>query len=313
MLRWIGWAAVLALATSPAGALELPRTWQSQHFAGNPLVRTLAGPDGRPVAVAALEEAIAAARYVLVGETHDNPDHHLIQAAIVADLGPRKPALVFEMITADEAPALVAFLGDPQRTAAGLGPAVRWNERGWPDYAMYQPIAEAALGAGLQIRPGDLGRETARKIGRQGFAALGPGEASRLGLERPMPEDAAAALTDELRESHCGMLPDAALPGMLNVQRARDAVLADAMIAAAVPTGAAVLVAGSGHARADRGAPAAIRARQPEPGAAMIAIGLVEVTSASADLAALGISPETPAPYDFVLFTPKADISDPCE
>ena len=309
------WSAVAAglalLATAlPAAAFDLPGEWRSAHFRDNPLVGSLRTGEGQALDMARLDAALAGARYVLVGETHDNPDHHRIQAAIVAGLAGRRPAVVFEMITADEAPALAAFLARPGRAAAGLGPAVRWTERGWPDFAMYQPIVEAALGAGLTLLPGDLGRESVRAIGRKGRAAVSDTEAARLGLDRAMPAEAEAALTLELKESHCGMLPDKALPGMLMVQRARDGALADALTAAAVPTGAAVLIAGTGHVRRDWAVPALIAAR--EPAAAVVSIGLLEVPRADADLATLGISDADPAPYDFVLFTPKAEVSDPC-
>lgn len=52
-----------------------------------------------------LEEALAKARFVLLGEIHANSDHHLIQALLVEALvkkGGRRPAVVFEMISPDQ-------------------------------------------------------------------------------------------------------------------------------------------------------------------------------------------------------------------
>ena len=50
----------------------------------------------------ALTRRLAGARYVLLGEKHDNPDHHQIQAALVRAMGP------LTMSTIAEPPVLLA-------------------------------------------------------------------------------------------------------------------------------------------------------------------------------------------------------------
>lgn len=309
-LRAFAAAATIAVG-QPAAAFEMP-PFVSAHYRDHPLAGTIWTGAGGAVDGPALDAAVGAARYVVIGEIHNNPDHHAIQAALLGAIAAagRRPAVVFEMIPADLRPALDAYLAAPGRTAAGLGAAVEWEKRGWPDFALYRPIVEVALSQGLAILPGDLARATIRKIGREGAAALSPDAAARLGLDRPMPDAAREELSRTLRESHCGMLPDAAVGPMLTVQRARDGALADAMIAAAGEAGSAVLITGAGHARKDWAAPAVIGARAPEAG--IVAIGLMEVAEGEDALADYGIGPDTPAPYDFVVFTPRADLADPC-
>ena len=302
---------VLAMA-GPAAALDLPATWLSAHYQDNPLVGSIWMGDGSRSDVAALAAALDKARYVVAGEIHTNPDHHAVQARIIEAMAAddERPAVVFEMISADEIPALDAYLAQPDATADGLGAAVRWTERGWPDFAIYRPVVAAALANRLAVHAGDLGRETIRRIGREGVSALPKGATERFGLDQKMPAGAEAELTAELKQSHCGLLPDKAIAPMLTVQRARDGALADALIEA-TGLGHGILIAGAGHARTDFAVPAIIHARKP--GARIVSIGMMEVSDGETALADYGISADAPAPYDFVLFTPRADISDPCE
>jgi uncharacterized iron-regulated protein len=310
LLRHLPVLALLALAT-PATAFEMPSAWLSGHFRDNPLVGSLWGGDGRRVDAATLTAALDGADYVLLGEIHSNPDHHAIQARIVEAMvaAGERPAVVFEMISADEIPALDAFLAKPGATAEGFGAAVKWTERGWPDFAIYRPIVATALAHRLPIHAGNLGLETTRRISREGVAALPAPDVARLGLDRPMPEGGEASLTTELKESHCGLLPDKAIAPMLTVQRARDGALADALVEAS-GRGQAVLIAGAGHVRTNYAVPALLRTRAP--GTAIVSIGMMEVADGKTGLADYGMSADTPAPYDFVLFTPRADIADPC-
>ena len=84
------------------------------------------------------------AKYVLIGEVHDNANHHLIQAWIVAKIG-TKSALVMEMIRSDQTQVLQDYLASEGANAAGFGAAVDWQTSGWPKWSEYQPIVEAAL------------------------------------------------------------------------------------------------------------------------------------------------------------------------
>src|SRR5689334_15680829 len=137
-----------------------------------------------------LVERYARADFILLGERHDNPDHHMLQAEVLRSLiaiGGR-PAVGFEMLGLDDAGAVASYLAAAPNNAAGLGPAVNWNQRGWPDWSMYQPIAEAALGAKLRIVPTNLPLATATKMTRNGLAALEPRMVHQLGLDRPPPQ-----------------------------------------------------------------------------------------------------------------------------
>ena len=59
------------------------------------------------------------------------------------------------------------------------------------------------------------------------------------------------------------MAPEAMVDAMIDVQRARDATLADVVARARRGATARVLIAGAGHVRRDRGAPLYLERRAP--------------------------------------------------
>ncbi|MCB8837159.1 ChaN family lipoprotein [Aurantimonas sp. VKM B-3413] len=285
--------------------------WESQFFADNPLVGGVFRADGTQTDSSSLLGAATDARYLLLGEIHDNPDHHRIQADIVGDLAAKvgDMSLVFEMIPQHFSDRLSDF-GKPGTDMDSLGEKLAWNERGWPDFSTYKPIFDAALSDGLPIFGGDLDGETVGAVARRGISALPADEQQRLGLTNPLPEAQRQDMAEEIRASHCGLLPDAAVSPMVDAQRARDGALAEAMIGAAGKTGRAVLIAGAGHVRNDRGVPSILHDRQP--GSKSVSVQMVEVADGEGSPDDYGLSTSTPAPYDFTIFTPRADLTDDC-
>ncbi|HTH15325.1 MAG TPA: ChaN family lipoprotein [Magnetospirillum sp.] len=245
-----------------------------------------------------------AADAVLLGETHDNPDHHALQAWMLARLlaSGKRPLVAFEMIDAGQAQALDRYLAASPTDAAGLGDALDWDKSGWPAWSMYRPIAEAAMQAGVPLAPANLTREQVRALIKAEPEKPLP----------PLPSEQAGALEHEIAESHCGMLPAAALPGMVRVQRSRDAVMAETLAKGMARQQAAVLIAGAGHVRTDRGVPVALS--REAPAAKVLSIAFLEVKDGETDPAAYGGLFDTDRlPFDAVWFTPRAEREDQCE
>jgi uncharacterized iron-regulated protein len=280
------------------------------------------------IAEPALVDALSGARFVLLGESHENADHHLLQARIVAALAARDaaPAVAFEMLRADQQEALDAAVARDGATAEDVRAATKWDESGWPDFAIYAPIFEAALAAGLPLVAADLAPGDRNVLASDG--PLPPALAARLGLEEPLPDVLLRPLERDLATGHCGMLPESAIPRLVQVQRGRDAALAQALAEAPGPadeaaepepgapareTGVrAVLVAGAEHVRRDRGAPRALA--RIAPGADVATLAFLEVDPAAPDLAAdLAARYAGDAVFDYVWYTPKASDEDPCE
>nr|WP_238941400.1 ChaN family lipoprotein [Jannaschia sp. Os4] len=196
----------------------------------------------------------AGAQVVWLGEVHDNPDHHRVQAGIVAALDPS--ALVLEMLEPRHAAAPVDR-GD----VAAMDAAFEWSARGWPDLAMYAPIlAQGAPLYGAALPPD----EVRRAVSDGALAVFGTGGA-RFGLDRPLPPEQQAEREAGQAAAHCEALPEEMLPGFVEAQRLRDAALADAALRALAETGGPVaVIAGTGHVRADWGAPSMVALAAPE-------------------------------------------------
>jgi len=251
--------------------------------------------------------ALPETRFVLLGEKHDNPDHHLLQAlALKRILGvKRHPAVLFEQIDLDLQPAIDAYLMQPNATVDGLEPVLEWKKRGWPEWSLYRPIFEVVMTAHLKILATGLGHELIRAVVKQGIGALPAELAARLHLERPLAPELEASLDAELEASHCGFLPADKVAPMRLAQRVKDALMADLMLAHDTPDGA-VLIAGNGHVRSDRGVPWYLHATRPE--AHVLSVSFVEVEHGVTEPAAYAAD----QPADVLVFTPRLDDDDPC-
>jgi uncharacterized iron-regulated protein len=254
---------------------------------------TVADPD--------LAEAFRDAEIVILGEIHDNVAHHANQTSIVQKLQP--DALVFEMIEPRKA---LAITPDIRGNPAKLENVLAWKESGWPDFAMYFPIFEAAPDAA--VFGGAAQRAKVRRAVSEGASVVFGDAAVLFGLDRPLEESYLQRRLDLQREAHCGALPDEMLPGMVEAQRLRDAEIAKATVAAlenamaADDTPQVVVIAGNGHAREDWGVPAMLRtyyASHPE--IKIRTLGQYEITEPVA------------APYTTWIATEPAKRDDPCD
>ncbi len=309
------------LSSAPTPATEPWLAWQGLLGREAALVgRIYDSAERRFVAPAQALGRALDSDFVLLGEKHDNPDHHRLQAWLVDALARagRRPAVVLEMIPRDRAGALDAALAAHPDDPDAIAAALHWAQSGWPMFALYRPVFAAALAARLPIVPGDLSRPELALLRRNGLAALPPSERERLALDPPPSSLARRAFADEVRAAHCGMAPEAMIEAMIDVQRARDATLADALLEAAGslpasgPLDGAVLIAGAGHVRRDRGAPLDLARRAPEKRVLALAFSevppdLAEREDPSERAAQLGLA------FDLVWFTPRVDDEDPCE
>lgn len=316
--RWfvqaVAWLGVGLCVGATARTSGPKGPWQAPLGQEHPLVgRIWDVAAARFIDAEMLLSKLATGRFVLLGEKHDNPDHHRLQARILGlliDAG-RRPAVGFEMFTVDDAPAIARYVAAHPEDATGLGEAVDWPRRGWPDWALYQPIADIALREGLPIIATNLSPSLARDIAGQGMEALAPDQVRRLGLDRPLAPDLRAKMAEEVRQAHCGYASDAKVEAMVDVQCARDAQMAERLATAGQPDGA-VLIAGAGHVRHDYGVPVHLRDRVS--GAVVTTVAFLEVnlhTTEATDYAGRFHRPTLP--FDYVWFTPCVDDDDPCE
>ena len=228
---------------------------------------------------------------VLLGEVHDNPDHHLWQAEALSALAPA--AVVFEMLSPDQAALHDALRDDVD----GFAMAANWASSGWPDFTFYRPVF-AALG-NAQAYGAALPRDAVRGAVSDGAAAHFPGDPALFGLITPLPGDQQITREAMQMSAHCDALPQHMLGGMVAAQRLRDAELARQILIALDDTGGPVaVILGNGHARTDWGVPSVIAFAAPY--VSILSIGQVEAPA------------EAPQPYDRWRVTERVPRPDPC-
>ena len=200
---------------------------------------------GRLLTPAQLLEALASTPLLLVGEQHDNPDHHALQLWLLRNLVQRRAqgSLLLEMLDSSQQQALRQGQDDSRRGARPADPllALHW-QAGWP-WHLYGPLVEYALRQPYPLLAANLSRSELLQVYRQPPQLVGT--ASSAAAVRQ-------ALLAQIRESHCQLLPESQLPAMLAVQQQRDRRMAEALLAAAQP---AMLLAGAYHVRRDVGVP----------------------------------------------------------
>ena len=306
---------------APAATVELAAArpavaWSTRLDVGHPLV-------GRIWSVRAarfVDEAQVLGGLrgnVLLGEKHDNPDHHALQARVLGALvaAGRTPVVAFEMFDVDDQAAIEVARREHPRDAAALARAVHWETSGWPPWGDYAPIAQVALDASLPIVATGLPRSRMRTLMMPAGAVAAADGGGAEPIDEGTPLDAAqeSSLREELKESHCGHLPDARVGAMIRFQRARDASMATTLIAAerAAHAQDGVLIAGTGHTRRDRGAGRDLAVG--DPSRAVTSIAFAEVEAGRNEPQAYAVRWNVAAlPFDFVWFTPRANDDDPC-
>ncbi|HWH85443.1 MAG TPA: ChaN family lipoprotein [Pseudomonas sp.] len=179
---------------------------------------------------------------LIMGEQHDNADHHAAQLWLLQSLGEQRAqgSLLLEMLTPDQQ-LKVDALRQSKSIPTDLPTALAWQD-GW-DWNLYGPIVRFALTQPYPLLAANLDDSEIRAFYRKPPALDGP-RSNALAVRK--------TLLGQVSESHCGLLPESQLPAMLAIQQQRDRRMAERMLAAPTP---AILLAGAWHARRDVGVP----------------------------------------------------------
>lgn len=222
---------------------------------------------------------------LIVGEQHDNRDHHQLQLWLLQALGERRPqgSLLLEMLTPDQQ-VRVDHVKRSSPLPADLPNALAWQP-GW-EWNLYGPIVGFALTQPYPLLAANLDTLEIRAV------YANPPTLSGSRSNAPMVKE---TLLAQISDSHCGLLPTSQMPAMLAVQQQRDRRMAGRLLAAPTPS---LLFAGAYHARKDVGVPIhVLDLDEPEaPMVLMLAEQGAEVTPAMADY--VWYTPATP-PRDY--------------
>jgi len=230
----------------------------------------------------------ARATHVILGETHDNPEHHRLQRQALEHLpGPR--ALAMEQLDSEHQSAIDAAQAKGA-DAEAIADAGRFDRKGW-NWPLYRPLVEFAVEHRWPIIAANLSRAEARAIVRDPKSS-----------DLPPAPVLAKELGRDIAESHCGQPPPAQiLAGMVEAQRARDARMASRL------RDRTVLITGTGHARRDRGVPVY------SPGVDIVSIGFLEIDADKGSAREYATGFFTAESFDYVWFTERAPREDPCK
>lgn len=198
------------------------------------------------------------ADFILLGETHDNPDHHILQAEVIEWLSEKKRVLSvgFEQLNTKEEELLRKYRKAHPGKWNGLPTLLEWNKKGWPDWWMYKPVFLAALRNIQQIIGLNFTKEQLHEVRRGSLKPISAPERKKLKLNKGLAPDLEQELRAELKAAHSFPISETSMQQMINVQTALDAFMAVRMFQSMNNTvDQAVFIVGSGHARKDRGVP----------------------------------------------------------
>ncbi|MGC9237838.1 MAG: ChaN family lipoprotein [Thiomonas sp.] len=285
---WRGGPSAQAAALAP-----LPRYTQPVE-ANSPLVGRILQGGQQFISPHQVLDDCARAALCMLGEQHDHPDHHAVQAWIVTALAQRGQLAALALEMAD---AGLRFDGPRDAPEATVRASLHWDEDGWP-WALYAPPLMAAVRAGVPVVGVNLPQARMRPAMQQAR------------WDDSVPPAVRQRILDDVAESHCGLLPASQLPAMARIQFARDDSMAAHCLALTQPGKTVVLLTGSFHANRTLGIALhlAAHAAQTPPGVPRpLTVFSLLLQGLAPDLQA-----ERPSGYDAVWFTPGTPPVDHC-
>ncbi len=285
--------------------IESPSEWESKLYSEHPLVgRIWDSASAEFIDVNELTTAIERASYLLLGEKHDNPDHHFLQQAILSFYisRDRVAGVAFEMMDSDAQILLNEIGAETFSTLDELKNYLKWDEEGW-NWSYYGPLVNLAYSAKIPITAANITNEVMQQV----YAESSVSEATGVLDERTMQR-----LNLDIDESHCGLLPESQFPAMVRVQQARDYAMANSLRRADSDT-TSLLIAGNYHIRQDLGVPNYLMARDSSlPRGQIVSLSFMEVDEEIDDPGEYLQQFGTVKAFDFIWFTPAISDEDYC-
>ncbi len=293
------------IANFAAAQLVVPSQWESELHSDHELIGKIWDSGNNSfISAEELAQISQSASYLILGEKHDNPDHHALQLAFVNLLldNDKLGQLTFEMMESDSQDLLDQIQEEELGSIEELKEYLDWDEEGW-DWSFYGPLLQAAYSADIPLAAGNI---TNARMGEVYGLESSPDEFDVLD------ELTFAQLNLDIDESHCGLLPESQFPAMVRVQQARDYSMASSL---AEPSNGSVvaLITGNYHARKDLGVPNYLVAQHNNLSMDdIVSIGFMEVSPEELNPTAYLQQYGEVAAFDFIWFTPVISEEDYC-
>ncbi|MGB0468779.1 MAG: ChaN family lipoprotein [Pontibacterium sp.] len=280
--------------------------WLSPLDQDHPLVGRLYDvKNKREISTDLFFERLHKASAILIGEKHDNPDHHHIETEILSHLLKDAPDLtvVLEVLDASQTQALTGLL--PKDSDSQLQTKLNWPDKTWP-WGDYGPLIKQAVTHDALLVAGNLSRTQMKTVYSAGSEALE--QDSSLSTALAVSQTVRERLLEDVYQQHCKLIPKNKLQPMVNIQLARDARMAHRLAEHAIkaPT---ILIAGSFHVRKDTAVPLHLKYINAE--LKPVVLILHEVNTDSLKFEGY-LSQQAPI-ADYIWFTPRYSDRDYCQ
>lgn len=283
--------------------------WQSPLLQDHPMAGKIFSTTSRSqLSEQELLQHLSQSQYLLIGEKHDNPDHHQIQKRLLNKLLQRNETrIVFEMLDNKQNTALEQL--KPSDNLKQIKSKLNWSDSGW-NWSDYGPLIQSAAQQQSEIRSGNIARPQLQEIYRNGPASIV--KSDRFRSFSSVTQEVRDTIQQLVYESHCKTMPLEHMTPMVNIQIARDASMASAMTDKISDRQHSILIAGNFHSRKDLGVPLHLNALGTKPNTYdSTTLLLLEVESDMTDLGDYTYAENKVA--DYVWFTPKYTAKDYCE
>ena len=294
----------LLVSSSVFAQLENPQ-WESTLNTGHELVGVVwdvknASVISRPN----LQTELGRGDYLLLGEKHDNPDHHTLQALVTTAIlqSNKLSALSLEMMDSTIQSKLDLILDQDFSSLDDLKSYLDWDSDGW-NWDFYSPLIQLAVNSSIPLYAGNISTETMRSV----YGAEQPSP-----LQKIVGPEVMDQLLSDIDASHCGLLPESQFPPMVAVQQARDSAMAGSLVRPQ-PNRLSILIAGNYHARQDLGVPNYLLASDGDlERDDIVSLAFMEVSEELTNAGDYVESTAGVSAYDYIWFTPAVSNEDYC-
>ncbi len=236
-------------------------------------------PDGTAVGDRDLVLRSYGVDYILIGEQHDNPLHHQVQARLLRALAGLRPAVGLEMVAVDQNPVLERF-NRGELAVDGLPAALDWKNTWRFDFALYRPVFEALADEKIPVCGLNVPQQVLDILRRKGMSGLSAKDRKLLPDPVIFPPQAQREELAKVFRMHEAMRRTKQTPTgdaktaferFILVQSIWDTGMADHAVRLRKAHGKPVIIlAGDGHVRGGTGI--AARLQQLDPGARIVLV-----------------------------------------
>lgn len=273
--------------------------WRSPYFRDHPLVGKIWDTQkGLWLTEKQLLAEVLEYEYVLLGETHTNPDHHILQARIINHISSTgaKPIVVMEMLANKQWQHQPKVWKDLEKLKAQ---ALAHNDN-WP-WKVYTPVLQSIVQNQLQLIAGNISSSDLHDWSKQS----GSQSTAKIKNYFSISNKQLLQLKQDIIKSHCGHANPEFVQFMVRAQLRRDQELASNLVSSSTP---AVLIAGSGHIKNSYAVPMQLSKKFEKY--SYLTVSFKPVVE---DLLMLeAYIGENSNVFDIIYFTPNQTNQDPC-